>query len=215
MGFRLERQDAEIREMTRALADLDNKLNSPKMRNPFLMKQNTTERCSPNMSPRCGSSTSIAGSSCPCKITSGQSNEITFSQQFDACCNTRHWLSIIALWKKVSTMQGGSTTADSATQAPSDDASSIVERQVSSAAATTTIDISSIAAVHDLAKTCTMLTSQVYVRLTKNMRRIFSALEAFGEISMASVYCKTVYLPEYLIFKWYFFTGSLRRIFLN
>ncbi|XP_067633799.1 uncharacterized protein [Eurosta solidaginis] len=58
MGFRLERQDAEIREMTRALADLDNKLNSPKMRNPFLMKHNTTERCSPNMSPRRGSSTS-------------------------------------------------------------------------------------------------------------------------------------------------------------
>ncbi|XP_067623271.1 centrosomal protein of 97 kDa isoform X3 [Eurosta solidaginis] len=93
---------------------------------------------------------------------------------------------INALWKKVSTMQGCSTTAGSAAQASSDGASNTVEGQVKSAAATTMIDSSSTAAVHDLAKTCTMLTSQVQ-QLQGSMRDILNCLTLFCNLPQENV----------------------------
>lgn len=72
---------------------------------------------------------------------------------------------INALWKKVSTMQGGASASsataglgDSTTTATMDGSNISVSTD---SGRTLALDNSSTAAVHDLAKTCTMLTNQV------------------------------------------------------
>ncbi|CAD6998720.1 unnamed protein product [Ceratitis capitata] len=99
---------------------------------------------------------------------------------------------INALWKKVSTMQGGAGTASNAAAGLGDGATtaSSIEGSNTTAAAesgrVTGLDNSSTAAVHDLAKTCTMLTSQVQ-QLQGSMRDILNCLTLFCNLPQENV----------------------------
>ena len=66
---------------------------------------------------------------------------------------------INALWKKVSTMQGG--TMNSSSAADCSDATATGSSICQTTEKSLTLDNSSTAVVHDLAKTCSMLTNQV------------------------------------------------------
>lgn len=72
---------------------------------------------------------------------------------------------INALWKKVSTMQGGATVTSATASMADNAATATVDGSNISVSTdsgrTLALDNSSTAAVHDLAKTCTMLTNQV------------------------------------------------------
>ncbi|XP_017479182.1 PREDICTED: uncharacterized protein LOC108368776 isoform X2 [Rhagoletis zephyria] len=93
---------------------------------------------------------------------------------------------INALWKKVSTMQGGATVSSAAT-GTSDGATADVNASTSAdGGRATALDNSSTAAVHDLAKTCTMLTNQVQ-QLQGSMRDILNCLTLFCNLPQENV----------------------------
>lgn len=95
---------------------------------------------------------------------------------------------INALWKKVSTMQGGATVTVTSSSAAANNESTSNDSTASQAvnnqdvnnqlSKTVSLDNSSTAVVNDLAKTCTMLTTQVQ-QLQGSMRDILNCLTVF------------------------------------
>ncbi|XP_053959023.1 centrosomal protein of 97 kDa [Anastrepha ludens] len=95
---------------------------------------------------------------------------------------------INALWKKVSTMQGGATAMNAASGV-SDGGAAVTEGHASTSADSgrpISLDTSSTAAVHDLAKTCAMLTNQVQ-QLQGSMRDILNCLTLFCNLPQENV----------------------------
>ncbi|XP_011199542.2 uncharacterized protein LOC105223500 [Bactrocera dorsalis] len=98
---------------------------------------------------------------------------------------------INALWKKVSTMQGGATVSSATTSMTDSAATATVDGGSNISVSTDSgrtlaLDNSSTAAVHDLAKTCTMLTNQVQ-QLQGSMRDILNCLTLFCNLPQENV----------------------------
>ncbi|XP_011189173.2 centrosomal protein of 97 kDa [Zeugodacus cucurbitae] len=97
---------------------------------------------------------------------------------------------INALWKKVSTMQGGATVSSATTSLGDSTATAAADSSNVSVSTecgrTLALDNSSTAAVHDLAKTCTMLTNQVQ-QLQGSMRDILNCLTLFCNLPQENV----------------------------
>ncbi|XP_055919576.1 centrosomal protein of 97 kDa isoform X1 [Eupeodes corollae] len=85
---------------------------------------------------------------------------------------------INALWKKVSTMQGGTVNVSTGNSESTDAATTANNQDANQPSKTVSLDNSSTAVVNDLAKTCTMLTTQVQ-QLQGSMRDILNCLTVF------------------------------------